>query len=93
MLMPVLLMLVADALLLLLLNCLPTWFNPFLLYLTKRKESVAPLREPLAQQLTIEAYRMQRLCSFFQGLGTSQSLERSFLSLQKALPIVPASCE
>lgn len=75
----VLLMSAADVLLLLLLNCLTTCFNPFLLYVAKRKESVAPMREPLIQQLTIEAYRMQWLCSFFQGLGTSQSLERPFL--------------
>lgn len=77
----VLLMLATDVQSLLLLKCLPTWFNPFLLYLTKQNESVAPYRELLTQQTTIEAYRMW-LCSFFQGLGTSQS----FLSLEKAFP-------
>ncbi len=91
----VLLMLAVDVLLLLLLNCLPTWFNPSLLYLIKPKESVPPPppREPLTRQHTIEAYRMQRLCPFFQGRGTSQSLERPFLSLQKAFPTVLVTCE
>lgn len=60
-----LLMLATDELLLLPLYCLPTWFNPFFLYLTERKELVAPLREPLAQQLAIEAYSMLRLFPHF----------------------------
>lgn len=51
----VLLMLATDVQSLLLLKCLPTWFNPFLLYLTKQNESVAPFRELLTQQATIEA--------------------------------------
>lgn len=81
MLMPVLLMLAADELLLLLLCCFPSWFNPFLLYLTERKEPVTPPRELLTQQLTIGAYRHRGCVLFFSPCIGYLAVFRKALSL------------